>query len=74
MNSLVELTQKVKTALTIIDVSMFKRSWMELEYGLDILRATKESHIEVYQGSRKKNLIVLKYCCNYFAVGPLFFL
>jgi hypothetical protein len=29
---------------------MLHRTWQELEYHLDVIRATKEAHIEVYWG------------------------
>jgi hypothetical protein len=34
--------------LGIIPADMLHRTWQELEYRLDILRATKGAHIEVY--------------------------
>ncbi|GFS86222.1 uncharacterized protein TNCV_661001 [Trichonephila clavipes] len=47
VNSLEELKQNIQTAVATVDVSMLKRSWMELEYRLDIVRATKGSHVEI---------------------------
>ncbi|GFW63652.1 uncharacterized protein TNCV_4329401 [Trichonephila clavipes] len=47
VNSVEELTQNIQTAVATVDVSMLKRSWMELEYRLDIFRATKGSHVEI---------------------------
>ncbi|GFX79442.1 hypothetical protein TNCV_1715921 [Trichonephila clavipes] len=47
VNSLEELKQNIQTAVATVDVSMLKRSWMELEYRLDIARATKGSHVEI---------------------------
>ncbi|GFY23818.1 uncharacterized protein TNCV_3536121 [Trichonephila clavipes] len=47
VNSLEELKQNIQTAVATVDVSMLKQSWMELEYRLDIVRATKESRVEI---------------------------
>ncbi|GFS63633.1 uncharacterized protein TNCV_1961891 [Trichonephila clavipes] len=47
VNSLEELKQNIQTAVSTVDVSMLKLSWMELEYRLDIVRATKGSHVEI---------------------------
>ncbi|GFU29128.1 DUF4817 domain-containing protein [Trichonephila clavipes] len=47
VNSLEELKQNIQTAVATVDVSMLKRSRMELEYRLDIVRATKGSHVEI---------------------------
>ncbi|GFW98498.1 DUF4817 domain-containing protein [Trichonephila clavipes] len=47
VNSLEELKQNIQTAVATVDVSMLKRSWMKLEYRLDIIRATKGSHVEI---------------------------
>ncbi|GFV84692.1 DUF4817 domain-containing protein [Trichonephila clavipes] len=47
VNSLEELKQNIQTAVATVDVSMLKRLWMELEYCLDIVRATKGSHVEI---------------------------
>ncbi|GFW85483.1 uncharacterized protein TNCV_145281 [Trichonephila clavipes] len=47
VNSLEELKQNIQTAVTTVDVSILKRSWMGLEYRLDIVHATKGSHVEI---------------------------
>jgi hypothetical protein len=31
-----------------IDEAMLERTWMEIEYRLDVLRATNEAHVEVF--------------------------
>lgn len=43
-----ELNQKTQTAVATAVVIMLKCSWIESEYGLDILRTTKGSHLKVY--------------------------
>jgi hypothetical protein len=35
-------------AISAIPADMLHRTWQELEYRLDVLRATKGTHIEVY--------------------------
>ena len=44
VNSLEELKQNIQKAVATVNVSMLKWSWMELEYRLDIVRATKGSY------------------------------
>ena len=34
--------------MTTIDEAMLQRTWQEIEYRLDVLRATNGAHIEVY--------------------------
>jgi hypothetical protein len=36
--------------ISAIPADMLRRTWQELEYRLDVLRATKGAHIEVYWG------------------------
>lgn len=43
-----ELQEKFQTAVATVDVSMLKRSWIKLEYRLDIARATKVHHVKIY--------------------------
>jgi hypothetical protein len=38
---------------------MLHRIWHELEYRLDVLRATKGAHIEVYWGQYKTSRVSL---------------
>ena len=35
-------------ALDTVTVDMLARTWLEIEYRLDILRATDGAHVEVY--------------------------
>jgi hypothetical protein len=40
-------TLRTRIVLEKLDAAMLQRVWMELEYRLDVLRATKGAHIEV---------------------------
>ena len=40
--------QRISNAITTIDEAMLQRTWQEIEYRLDVLRATNGAHIEVY--------------------------
>jgi hypothetical protein len=39
---------RIRNAISAIPADMLHRPWHELEYGLDVIPATKEAHIEVY--------------------------
>jgi len=43
-------TQQVwkRPTITTIDEAMLQQTWQEIEYRLDVLRATNGAHIEVY--------------------------
>ena len=43
-----DLKQRISNAMTTIDEAMLQRTWQEIEYRLDVLRATNGAHIEVY--------------------------
>ncbi|PNF32700.1 hypothetical protein B7P43_G12963, partial [Cryptotermes secundus] len=43
-----QLKTRVKDAITTVDVSMLARTWQEIEYCLDILRATNGAHVQLY--------------------------
>ena len=43
-----DLKQRIPNAMTTIDEAMLQRTWQEIEYRLDVLRATNGAHIEVY--------------------------
>ena len=43
-----DLKQKISNAIATIDKAMLQRTWQEIEYCLDVLRATNGAHIEVY--------------------------
>jgi hypothetical protein len=43
-----DLKTRIRNAISAIPADMLLRTWQELEYRLDVLRATKVAHIEVY--------------------------
>jgi len=43
-----DLKQRISNAITTIDEAMLQRTWQEIEYRLDVLRATNGAHIEVH--------------------------
>jgi hypothetical protein len=47
VNGLDDLKTCIRNAIKAIPADMLHRTWQELEYRLDVLRATKEAHIEV---------------------------
>jgi len=40
-----DLKQRISNAITTIDEAMLQRTWQEIEYRLDVLRATNGAHI-----------------------------
>jgi hypothetical protein len=49
VNGLDDLKTRIRNAISAIPADMLHRTWQELEYRLDVLRATKGAHIEVYR-------------------------
>jgi hypothetical protein len=45
-----DLKIRIRNAISAIPDEMLHRTWQELEYRLDVLRATKGVHFEVYWG------------------------
>ena len=43
-----DLQQRIIEGLDTITMEMLARTWLEIEYRLDILRATNGAHEEVY--------------------------
>ena len=43
-----DLQQRIIEALDTVTVDMLARTWLEIEYRLDILRATDGAHVEVF--------------------------
>jgi hypothetical protein len=43
-----ELKTCIQNAISAIPADMLHRTWQELEYRLDVIRATNGAHIEVY--------------------------
>jgi hypothetical protein len=41
-----DLKDRIKAAIATVDVDMLQRTWMELEYSLDIVRVTNGAHVE----------------------------
>jgi hypothetical protein len=48
VNGLDELKTHIRNAISAIPAYMLHRIWKELEYRLDVIRATNGAHIEVY--------------------------
>jgi hypothetical protein len=48
VNGLDELKTRIRNAISAIPADMLHRTWQELEYCLDVIRATNGAHIEVY--------------------------
>jgi hypothetical protein len=48
INGLDELKTRIRNAISAIPASMLHRTWQELIYHLDVIRATNGAHIEVY--------------------------
>jgi hypothetical protein len=43
-----DLKARIRNAISAIPADMLHRTWQDLEYCPDVLRATKGAHIEVY--------------------------
>ncbi|GBN47512.1 hypothetical protein AVEN_150332-1 [Araneus ventricosus] len=43
-----ELKARIQAAVCTVTEDLLKNIWRELEYRLDILRATKGAHVEIY--------------------------
>ena len=43
-----DLKARITTAIASVDADMLAATWREIDYRLDILRATKGAHVEVY--------------------------
>jgi hypothetical protein len=48
VNGLNDLKISIRNEISAIPADMLHRTWQELEYHLDVLRATKRAQIEVY--------------------------
>jgi len=48
VRDIADLKQRIRNAIATIDGPMLQRTWQEIEYRLDVLRATNGAHIEVY--------------------------
>jgi hypothetical protein len=48
VRDITNLKQRITDAIATIDEGMLQRTWQEIEYRLNVLRATNGAHIEVY--------------------------
>ena len=48
VRDITDLRQRISNAIATIDEAMLQQTWQEIEYRLDVLRATNGAHIEVY--------------------------
>ena len=48
IRDITDLKQRIVNAIATIDEAMLQRTWLEIDYRLDVLRATNGAHIEVY--------------------------
>jgi hypothetical protein len=48
-----DLKTHIRNAISAIPADMLHRTLQELEYCLDVLRATKEAHIKIYYKNRE---------------------
>ena len=48
VRDMIDLKQRITDAIAIIDEGTLQRTWQEIGYPLDVLRATNGAHIEVY--------------------------
>ena len=48
VQDMTDLKQKIFNAIATIDEAMLQRTWQEIEYRLNMIRATNGAHIEVY--------------------------
>ena len=53
VRDLANLRQRIIEAVELIAPHMLINTWQELEYRLDICRATTDAHIEVYGNAQK---------------------
>ena len=42
-----DLKVRIRAAITTVDIDMLRRAWTELEFRLDVVRATRGAHVEV---------------------------
>lgn len=43
-----DLKERITDAIAIIDEAMLERTWMEIEYRIDVLRAKNGAHVDVF--------------------------
>ena len=47
VRDITDLKQRIINAIATIDEAMLQRTWLEIDYRLDVLRATNGAHVEV---------------------------
>jgi hypothetical protein len=48
VNDLPDLRALIHDTIATVPMDMLERTWQEIEYRLDIVRATNGAHVEVY--------------------------
>ena len=43
-----DLKERITAAVETTDEEMLRRTWIKIQYRLDVLRATNGAHIEIY--------------------------
>jgi hypothetical protein len=57
VTSINDVKRHIMDSIMTIHADMLLRTWQELDYQLDIIRATKGAHIEVYYGKLKTSKV-----------------
>ena len=58
LHNLLVVKQKNNRPFATITEDMLQNTWTEIDYRLDVLRATKGAHVEVYECvCKKKNFV-----------------
>jgi hypothetical protein len=48
VNDFQDLRARIRETIATVPMDMLERTWQEIEYRLDIVRATNGAHVEVY--------------------------
>ena len=48
-----QLQERITSAIEIVTRDMIRKTWQEIEFRLDVSRATNVAHIEMYRGKSK---------------------
>jgi uncharacterized protein with LGFP repeats len=56
-----DLKERITDAIATVDEAMLERTWMEIEYRLDVLRATNGANVEVFLNYVKRTCIIFPY-------------
>ena len=49
VTDLQDLKTRIRNAFELVTVELLERTWREIEYRLDVVRATRGAHIDVYE-------------------------